>query len=108
MAYWGIAYCAGPNYNMSWELFDDALLEKALKTATESLALAVSRVADASDIEQALVSALHHRHPSTIPVDDLYSWSRDYADKMRAVYERFPDDPDVATFFAESLMNLTP
>ncbi|MFT6304658.1 MAG: tetratricopeptide (TPR) repeat protein [Granulosicoccus sp.] len=108
MAYWGIAYCAGPNYNMSWELFDEASLENALNTATESMALCEARVSGASVIEQALVSALHYRHPSTVPADDLYSWSRDYADKMRSVYEKFPDDPDVATFFAEALMNLTP
>ncbi len=24
MAHWGVAYAAGPNYNMPWELFDDA------------------------------------------------------------------------------------
>ncbi|MFT4726058.1 MAG: tetratricopeptide (TPR) repeat protein [Granulosicoccus sp.] len=108
VAYWGIAYCAGPNYNMSWEHFDDASLDNALKTATESLALADARVSDGSAIEQALIAALHHRYPSIVPIDDLYSWSRDYADEMRAVYKRFPGDPDLATFFAEALLNLTP
>lgn len=108
MAYWGIAYCAGPNYNMSWENFDEDSLESALKIATDSMALAHARLPGASEFEQALVTALHHRHPSTIPADDLYSWSLDYANKMRAVYERFPDDPDVTTLFAEALMNLTP
>lgn len=108
MAYWGIAYCAGPNYNMAWEYFDDASLDKALKTATDSLALAEARLSCVSDTELALVSALRCRHPSPLAIDDLYSWSRDYADAMRAVYEKFPDDPDVAALFAEALMNLTP
>ena len=31
-----------------------------------------------------------------------------YADAMEAVYEEFPNDPDVAALFAEALMNLQP
>jgi hypothetical protein len=35
-------------------------------------------------------------------------WNHGYAEAMRAVYKRHPDDLDVATLFADSLMNLTP
>src|SRR5690606_11639992 len=35
-------------------------------------------------------------------------WNDAYAAAMRGVYERFPDDPDVATLFAEALINRTP
>ena len=108
MAHWGIAYCAGPNYNMFWEHFDPASLEVALQTATDAMANAKENLDGTSEVERALISALHFRHPSTELPDDLYSWSHHYAEEMRLVYNRFPDDPDVATFFAEALMNLTP
>ncbi len=108
MAHWGIAYCAGPNYNMAWELFDPASLETALKTATESVANAKGLFAGATPVEQALINALHCRHPTTEPAEDLYAWSKSYCDEMRSVYQLYPDDSDVALFFAEALMNLTP
>jgi len=108
MAHWGIAYCAGPNYNMFWEHFDPASLETALHTATESVEKAKDCLNCASEVEQALISALHFRHPSTQQPDDLYVWSRDYAEEMRRVYNKYPDDPEVSTLFAEALMNLTP
>ena len=28
MAYWGIAYAAGPNYNKPWEAFDEVDMER--------------------------------------------------------------------------------
>ena len=32
MAYWGIAYAAGPNYNKQWKAFDAADLKRSLST----------------------------------------------------------------------------
>ena len=108
IAHWGVAYCAGPNYNMYWEHFDPDSLAAALVTATENVATAKQLLAGTSPVERALINALEHRHPSTSPSEDLYKWSRDYANEMRHVYERFPEDKDVVTLYAESLMNLTP
>ncbi len=108
IAHWGVAYCAGPNYNMYWEHFDPGSLAEALATATEHVAKAKQLLANASTVEASLINALEHRHPSTTPCEDLYDWSRDYASQMRLVYEQFPEDSDVATLYAEALMNLTP
>ena len=33
MAYWGISYAAGPNYNLPWHLYDPAGKAAALATA---------------------------------------------------------------------------
>src|SRR6478735_5502946 len=76
MAQWGIAYAIGPNYNKDWPAFDEAELRQALST----------------------------RHPSPEPPDDCTILSDAYADAMRAVYERFADDADVASLFAEALI----
>lgn len=108
IAHWGVAYCAGPNYNMYWEHFDPDSLANALVAATENVTTAKQLLANTSPVEEALIKALEHRHPSTTPSENLYDWSRSYANEMRKVYERFPEDFDVVTLYAESLMNLTP
>ena len=113
MAHWGIAYCIGPNYNKPWELFDSVDLDKALQQATGSLKqaqaiLSSSTTNSVGTDESALINALMSRYPSTEPAEDLYAWSRAYADRMREVYLDHQDDPDVTTLYAEALMNLTP
>lgn len=40
MAYWGLGYTLGPNYNKPWETFDEADLENTVARATAALARA--------------------------------------------------------------------
>ena len=108
MAYWGIAYASGPNYNKPWEAFDEVDLNKSLTEAYTAAQKARDHAASASAVEKALVEAVQSRYPSDTPADDLSSWNDDYANAMRAVYEAFPDDLEVCTLFAEALMNRTP
>ncbi|WP_419738058.1 tetratricopeptide repeat protein [Ruegeria sp.] len=42
MAHWGVAYAAGPNYNLPWDLQDDRGRQKALTKAFEATQKAVS------------------------------------------------------------------
>jgi tetratricopeptide (TPR) repeat protein len=108
MAHWGIAYAAGPNYNKAWEAFDEderrEVVEKAHAAARKALSLAGS----ASAAELALIEALQHRYPAATPAEDCSIWNDEYASAMREVYAEFTDDLDVATLFAEALMNRTP
>ncbi|MEP4194410.1 MAG: tetratricopeptide repeat protein [Aliishimia sp.] len=108
MAYWGLAYIIGPNYNKPWELFDPVELQATLDTSRAALAQAEKNAAGATAIEQALIKALHKRYQSNEPVPDLYVWSHAYADEMMAVYKQFPQDADVVTLVVEAQMNLTP
>ncbi len=108
MAYWGIAYAAGPNYNKAWEAFDEVDLSESLAKAHAAAVNAMSSVGSASPVERALIEALQHRYPAAEPVEDCSVWNDGYAAAMRDVYAAFPDDPDVATLFAEALMNRTP
>lgn len=59
-----------------------------------------------SDVESQLLFAIHKLtcHPGLDHTlsDDIVG--RPYADAMRKVYEKYPDDPEVAYCFAESLM----
>ncbi|HEU0192670.1 MAG TPA: hypothetical protein VFQ71_00645 [Gaiellales bacterium] len=108
MAQWGIAYAIGPNYNKDWPAFDEEELREAFATARAGLDLASEHAGPATPVERALIEALTARHPSAAPPEDCTVLSDAYADAMRAVYQRFPDDADVASLFAEALVGRTP
>jgi tetratricopeptide (TPR) repeat protein len=108
MAYWGVAYALGPNYNKPWEAFD----EDDLRTSTERADAATSRAgqlaAGVTPVERALIGALRARYaPDELPGERAV-WNSNYAEAMGRVYEAFPGDPDVAALYADALMNLTP
>lgn len=106
MAHWGIAYAAGPNYNKPWEAFDAEDLAKCHATTRAGIEKALTLAPKASALERALIRALEARCPAT-PPPDLATLNDAYAVAMRDVYAAFPGQPDVATFYAESMMNRT-
>ena len=108
LAYWGLAYALGPNYNKPWEDFDPADLSSSVSRAFAAAAAAASRAPGASAVERALVHALAARYPAAEPAADCSAWNTGYADAMRDAYRAHPGDPDVAALFADALMNLTP
>ena len=108
MAWWGIAYAAGPNYNKPWEAFDEEDARGSLQTAFEASVRAEKLSVAATDTEKALIRALRRRYPSPEPAPDMCPWNDDYAAAMRVVHEEHPDDPDVEALFAEAIMNRTP
>ena len=108
MAWWGIAYAAGPNYNKPWEAFDEDDARGSLQTAFEASVRAEKLSVAATETEKALIRALRRRYPSPEPAPDMCPWNDDYAAAMRVVHEEQPDDPDVEALFAEAIMNRTP
>jgi tetratricopeptide (TPR) repeat protein len=108
MAYWGISYAAGPNYNLPWYLYDPAGKAAALATAYDALQGALARIERASPVEQALIRALPARYPQREAVEDQAPWDAAYADAMRSVFHAYRDDLEVREVFVEAIMNLTP
>jgi len=108
LAYWGIAYAVGPNYNRQWDDFDDGEKSEYLGRALEAVASAQERAATAEPVERALIEALAVRYPSDPSVDDFGPWNDAYAEAMRDVYRDNPNDMDVRALFAEAMMNRTP
>lgn len=108
MAWWGIAYASGPNYNMPWALHDEAGRAEALAAAHDAAQHAMARRDGATPFERALIEALPARYPQREPVDGMEAWDRAFAEAMRAAHGVAPDHPDLRTIFAESLLNLTP
>ncbi|KAF7189685.1 hypothetical protein HII31_09005 [Pseudocercospora fuligena] len=110
MALWGIAYALGPNYNKPWEFFDDEERETNLQRSRSALLAAEqnAKLGFATPVEAALIEAAEFRYPTSHDTKDYGSWNNGYAQAMENVYNRFPGDLDVATLYADSLMNLTP
>jgi len=99
MAYWGIAMSAGPNVNVPYD-FERASVGR--QAAAEAALLG-----GGSDEEKRLIAAVAKRYAS----DDrahVSAMNSNYADAMADVARRYPNDLDVATLYAESLMDLTP
>ncbi|WP_055533172.1 hypothetical protein [Streptomyces graminilatus] len=108
MAHWGIAYALGPNYNKPWEFFDGEDLARTVARTHAAVELAQRKATGATPAEQSLIGALRARYPRAEAVEDCSVWNEPYADAMRTAYELAPDDLDVATLYADALMNLTP
>lgn len=103
MALWGMAYAMGPNIN-NMEI-------EAHQIAEAGFALRLSRLYSGgiANVEQDLISALAKRHQTPVPaVDDRGPVNQAYADAMRELHKKYPDDALVTALFAESLMILRP
>ena len=100
MAYWGMALVGGPNINM--DMSADAE-PQAYKLVQRAMALKKG----VSEREQAYIEALSQRYSGDAHAD-RGALNRAYADAMRALHNRYPDDLDAATLYAEALMDLRP
>lgn len=109
MAFWGVAYAVGPNYNKAWSFFDRSDLQSSVGKASSALARATKLADKATSVEKALIYALSVRFPppDNIP-QDISPLNLAYADAMRSVYRDHAGDIDVAVLFAEALMCISP
>lgn len=108
MAYWGIAYAAGPNYNLPWQLYDPEGKAKALAAAYDATQSALAHANGITPVEAALIKALPARYPQRDPIEDQSGWDKAYTVAMRSVFKANRDDLEVRTVFAEAIMNETP
>ncbi|RKK19293.1 hypothetical protein BFJ66_g16415 [Fusarium oxysporum f. sp. cepae] len=108
MAYWGMAYAVGPNYNKSWIRYDLEDLRETVKKAQAALAFA--RAAhNTRPVEEALIEALSHRFPleEAIP-EDFGKLNNSYVRAMRGVFDNFGEDIDVAALFVDAIICARP
>lgn len=100
MAYWGIALASGPNINAAMSKEDG-------RRAVDAIQKARAHAKTVSAAEQAYIDALSKRYLSARKATRA-SLDAAYAEAMRTVWRRYPDDPDAGILFAEALMNLRP
>ena len=100
MCYWGVAFALGPNINAP-------ITPDAAKEAFDAIGQARQRSAKASAREQAYIEALARRYTSD-PKAERPPLDAAYAEAMRDVVAKFPDDLDATTLYAQSLMDTSP
>ena len=99
MLYWGEALAYGPNINdFGYAASPDALV--AVNKAKELINTATSK-------EKGLVEAIavHYSDDSTQQRRHL---NEQYADKMKALYTKYPNDAGIGALYVDALMNLHP
>ena len=97
MAYWGQALVLGPNINGPMEA-------DSVKPAFEAIQKAISLSEFATAKERDLIQALATRYSQDSSLNDRAQLDAAYAKAMRALVSKYPNDPHIRTFFAESLM----
>lgn len=100
MCYWGVAYVLGPNINAGMDA-------QVVSEAWEALQKAVILSQNASEKEKAYIQALAKRY-ALEPVEERKSLDTAYANAMREVVQRYPEDLDAATLFVEAVMDKSP
>jgi len=102
MAYWGWALVLGPNLNLPM-LPDPDVIDQAW----EASQMAMSLREKVSPKERDLIEALAVRYVEE-PEADRTSLDQAYMEAMGELFEKYPEDDDIATLYAASLMNLNP
>jgi tetratricopeptide (TPR) repeat protein len=100
MCFWGEALVLGPNINLPMQ--EDAVAP-AYAAAQKAKALA----GKASPREQALIGALAARYDSD-PKAARAPFDAAYAAEMAKAATQFSDDDEIATLYAEAVMDLSP
>jgi tetratricopeptide (TPR) repeat protein len=100
MCYWGIALVLGPNINMAMD-------SEAVPPAYIAIKKAISLMKYASQKEQDYIKTLATRYGAE-PVEDRTPLNEAYANAMRELSKKYPEDLDAATLFAEALMDVHP
>ncbi|MFL6246116.1 MAG: hypothetical protein ACJ74H_08835 [Thermoanaerobaculia bacterium] len=100
MGYWGIAYALGPNINLDVD-------PEREKQAYDAVQTALAHLGNASARERDLVNALAKRY-SNDPAADLRALAVEFSNAMGELSRRYPDDLDITTLYAESMMDLRP
>lgn len=99
MCYWGVGYALGPNINAP-------ITPEAAAEAWTAIGQA-RQARGASDRERAFIEALATRYAAD-PKAERAPLDKAYAEAMRALTRRYPDDLEAATLFAQSLMDTNP
>jgi tetratricopeptide (TPR) repeat protein len=102
ICYWGEAWAWGSYLNAPMSAEESPL---AYAAAQKAMSL---REKHASPVERALIEAIAKRYVKDFDPQKRVEQDRAYADAMKPVADKFPDDLDVVTFYADALFLLEP
>lgn len=100
MCWWGQALSLGPNINAPMDRSDAMVVYKAVRRAQVN-------ATTATPLEQGLIDAIAKRYVAEAP-EDRTPLDQAYAEAMKALQMKFPDNDEVTTLTSEALMDLHP
>lgn len=101
MPWWGIAYAHGMNIN------DPIMTDARWKAATAAADQAIRLRDNATPKERMLIDAVAARYSWPAPAEQR-DLDEAYMRAMRRAHEQYSSDHDIASLYAESMMNLQP
>ena len=110
MLHWGVAYAAGPFYNMPWNDFSEPEAIECTAFCRNYLNKAIALFDSATPLERALINALSLRvqKSNVVSQPEYNAWDYAYANAMRQVNIDFPDNQFVMALCVEAMMTRTP
>ena len=99
ISYWGQALVLGPNINAAMD-------PDSVMPAYNAIQTAIKLKGNATTKEQGLIDALSVRYSTDLTQADRVPLDNKYADAMRTLSRKYPQDPLISTLLAESLMIL--
>lgn len=100
MCHWGFAYVLGPNYNAGMEPDNYTRAYAAVQKA-------IQWSGDVSKKEKELITALSSRYVKE-PVENRYSLDSTYSRELTKLFAIYPNDPEIAALYVESILDLHP
>ncbi len=100
MCYWGYAFVLGPNYNAG---MDPGHYERAFEAMNSANKYAASCTAK----EKGLIKAMTVRYTKEAPKNRSHLDST-FMEAMKVLHHQYPEDVDIASIYAESLMDMHP
>jgi len=108
MAFWGVAYAAGPNYNKAWAIFDEADLRTSTRTCYDASVRAEQLCQTLGSmippVERSLIKAIRQRYPTDEIRDDYDDIDIAYDAAMGQAFRDHSDDLDVMTLYVDAKM----
>lgn len=100
MAYWGMALALGPNINME-------IPNEQVKRAYDLAQKGVQKSLNGPENEKDYLQALAKRY-SIDGNEDAKELAKSYSQEMQKLSQKYPDDPDAAVLYAESILDINP
>ena len=101
MIYWGLAHAMGPNPNSRYGGMPDDPKGEGLKAINKALSL----IKKASPIEREMINTLYILYDQD-SIANNHQRDLAYMQAAGALQKKYPNDPDIASLYAASFMNI--
>jgi tetratricopeptide (TPR) repeat protein len=101
-ALWGISYSYGPGINYN------NLSEEYYKNGYEAYLKALNKIQFANEFEKDLINSLEFRYPKNFPktFQEKLEVIKNYRQEFKKIYEKYPEDLDIVSFYIESIITI--